>query len=53
MVDCSRSSVLRVDTVFNIIRQSALYGLNTLQLYTEDTYQIKDEPFFGYGRGKL
>jgi hypothetical protein len=52
MVDCSRGAVLKVDTVCYLLRQCALYGLNTMQLYTEDTYKINDEPFFGYGRGE-
>jgi hypothetical protein len=30
----------------------ALMGLNMLQLYTEDTYEIENEPFFGCLRGK-
>ena len=27
-------------------------GYNQLYLYTEDTYEIKDEPYFGYMRGR-
>jgi hypothetical protein len=30
----------------------ALMGLNMLQLYTEDTYEVEGEPLFGYLRGK-
>ncbi|KNZ55090.1 hypothetical protein VP01_276g10 [Puccinia sorghi] len=51
MVDCSRNGVLRVIRVKQLCRFIALMGLNVLQLYTEDTYQIKGEPFFGYFRG--
>lgn len=51
MIDCSRGAVLTLDAVFFIIRTCALAGLNTLQLYTEDTYNINSEPFFGYLRG--
>ncbi|KAJ3200994.1 hypothetical protein HK099_002407 [Clydaea vesicula] len=29
----------------------ALLGMNSFQLYTEDTYEIEGEPFFGYFRG--
>ncbi|KAJ3087438.1 hypothetical protein HK102_011102 [Quaeritorhiza haematococci] len=34
-----------------LLRYCALLGLNTFQLYTEDTYEISGEPFFGYMRG--
>ncbi|KAI8807924.1 glycoside hydrolase superfamily [Cladochytrium replicatum] len=51
MIDCSRSAVLTVDGAFYLLRNCALMGLNTFQLYTEDTYQINGEPFFGYLRG--
>ncbi|PLW54142.1 hypothetical protein PCANC_06453 [Puccinia coronata f. sp. avenae] len=51
MVDCSRNAVLKVRRVKELCRYIALMGLNVLQLYTEDTYQIKGEPFFGYFRG--
>ena len=26
-------------------------GINAVCLYTEDTYEVSGEPFFGYGRG--
>ncbi|KAJ3050301.1 hypothetical protein HK097_008741 [Rhizophlyctis rosea] len=51
MMDCSRGAVLSFDSVLFIIRACALMGMNTFQLYTEDTYEVKDEPFFGYLRG--
>lgn len=28
-------------------------GLNMLQLYTEDTFEVEGEPLFGYLRGKF
>ncbi len=34
-----------------LLRTLALLGYNMLQLYTEDTYEIDGEPFFGYMRG--
>jgi hexosaminidase len=52
MLDCSRGAVLTVNTVKEIIRQHALMGLNTIMLYTEDTYEIDSEPYFGYMRGR-
>ncbi|CAO3685673.1 unnamed protein product [Umbelopsis vinacea] len=52
MIDCSRNGVLKPDAVYFILRNMALMGLNMLQLYTEDTYEIENEPFFGYLRGR-
>ena len=52
MLDSSRNAVLRPETVKYILRKTALMGLNTAMLYTEDTYEIPDEPYFGYLRGR-
>ena len=52
MVDCSRNGVLNMASVKRFIRLSALMGMNTIQLYTEDTYEIEDEPYFGHLRGR-
>ena len=52
MLDCSRNAVASLDTVRDIIRQIALMGHNTLMLYTEDTYEVEGEPYFGYLRGR-
>lgn len=52
MVDCSRNAVPSVVTVKKLIRYMALMGMNTLMLYTEDTYEIPEEPYFGYMRGR-
>lgn len=51
MIDCSRNGVLRVKTVKFLLKKLAMMGYNMLQLYTEDTYKIDGEPFFGYLRG--
>ncbi|GAA96920.1 glycoside hydrolase family 20 protein [Mixia osmundae IAM 14324] len=51
MIDCSRNGVLLPAALEDLLRQYALLGINMVQLYTEDTYQIEDEPFFGYFRG--
>ncbi|KAK4050267.1 hypothetical protein OIV83_003588 [Microbotryomycetes sp. JL201] len=51
MIDCSRNGVLLPSSVKFLLRQIALMGCNVLQLYCEDTYEIKGEPFFGYFRG--
>ncbi len=52
MFDMSRNAVFRVGSIQKMLRQMALMGLTTLMLYTEDTYEIQDEPFFGYLRGR-
>ena len=52
MVDCSRNGVLKTETVKALMRRCALMGLNTFILYTEDTYEVPGEPFFGYLRGR-
>ncbi|KAE8264166.1 hypothetical protein A4X09_0g7041 [Tilletia walkeri] len=51
MIDCSRNGVLNVASTKFLLRILALLGYNMLQLYTEDTYKIPNEPFFGYLRG--
>ncbi|KAI9003251.1 glycoside hydrolase superfamily [Gaertneriomyces semiglobifer] len=51
MTDNSRSATLTTEAVLFLLRTCALLGLNTFQLYTEDTYEIPNEPFFGYLRG--
>lgn len=52
MLDCSRNAVMTVNSVKRYIRLLAAIGYDVLMLYTEDTYEIKSEPFFGYMRGK-
>ena len=52
MIDCSRNAVKNVETVKKLIRNLAMIGYTSLMLYTEDTYEVDDEPMFGYLRGK-
>ncbi|MGO4107678.1 beta-N-acetylhexosaminidase [Paenibacillus sp. YAF4_2] len=52
MIDCSRNAVLHMDAFKNIIRRLALMGYTTVQLYTEDTYEMDAYPYFGYMRGR-
>ncbi len=51
-VDCSRSAVLSVEGAKSIIRYLAVMGYHALQLYTEDTYEVKEYPYLGYMRGR-
>ena len=52
MIDCSRNAVMKVAEVKRFIDILAKMGYNTLELYTEDTYEIEGEPYFGYMRGR-
>ena len=51
MIDCSRNGVMKPIVVKKFIDYLALMGYNTLELYTEDTFKISDEKYFGYLRG--
>lgn len=51
MLDCSRNGVLKTSTVKRFIELISAIGYNTLQLYTEDTYEVEGQPYFGYKRG--
>lgn len=52
MLDCSRNSVLNVETIKKYIRIQAALGMNTMMLYTEDTYEVPEYPYFGAFRGR-
>ena len=52
MVDNSRNAVLTLESVKLLLGYMAAFGYNQLQLYLEDTYEIENEPYFGYGRGR-
>lgn len=52
MVDCSRNAVLKPEKVKELIRYMAKVGMNMLMLYTEDTYEVEGQPYFGYMRGR-
>ena len=52
MLDCSRGAVLKVPTVKKLIDALQKMGYNALELYTEDTFEVEGEPYFGYLRGR-
>ncbi len=52
MIDCSRNAVKSVEHVKEIVDNLALMGYNQIQLYTEDTYEVEGEPYWGYMRGR-
>ena len=52
MADCSRNAVLNLTSAKKMIEVLALMGYSTFELYMEDTYEIADQPYFGYFRGR-
>ena len=51
MIDCSNHAVKSVEELKRFISNLAKMGYNTVELYTEETYRIPSEPYFGYLRG--
>jgi hypothetical protein len=52
MLDCSRNAVMTPEHVKRWLRRLALLGYNRAMLYTENTYELPGEPYFGYRRGR-
>ena len=52
MLDQSRNAVLKPEQAERFVRYLALSGFNALMLYTEDTYEIDGEDYFGFMRSK-
>ena len=52
MIDMSRNSVMSMEGLKRLIPLLEKMGYNMLMLYTEDTYEVDGEPYFGYMRGK-
>jgi hexosaminidase len=52
MLDCSRNAVMKVEHFKGWLRKMALLGFNVAMLYTEDTYELPGEPYFGFQRGR-
>ena len=52
MLDCSRNAVLKQSQVKKLADYMAAMGLDTLMLYTEDTYEVSEYPYFGHMRGR-
>ncbi len=51
MFDMSQgNAAFNQKTMENVLRKMALMGLNTLMLYCEDNYEVKEQPYFGYMR---
>ncbi len=52
MPDLSRNAVMDIPTLKRFAKTISEMGYNTLLLYTEDTYEIPEEPYFGHHRGR-
>lgn len=52
MIDNSRNAVMKPQAVRRLIDLMAKMGYNTLMLYTEDTYAVQNQPYFGHLRGR-
>lgn len=50
-LDCSRNAVFTPAEIKSLLCRLALMGINTVVPYTEDTYVVPGEPFWGYLRG--
>ncbi len=51
MIDCSRNAVMKLSKLKETILKLACLGINRCLLYTEDTFEMEDYPYFGYLRG--
>ncbi len=52
MIDCSRNAVMNVKSIRHFVDILAKMGYDALMLYTEDTYEVDGQPFFGHQRGR-
>lgn len=52
LLDCSRNAVMSVSSVKKMIDYLSAMGYQSVQLYTEDTFELNGEPYFGYMRGR-
>ena len=52
MIDFSRNGVMTLPSLKKFLTVIRKMGYNTLFLYMEDTYEIPDEPYFGYMRSR-
>ena len=52
MLDVSRNAVMTVETMKWYLPLLKKMGYNCVFLYSEDTYAVEGEPYFGYMRGR-
>lgn len=53
MVDNSRNGVMNMTMAKDLVVTLALFGYTELLLYTEDTYEVQNQPYFGHLRGRF
>ena len=52
MIDMSRNAVMSLPGLKRFMTLLKKMGYNCVMLYTEDTYEVDGEPYFGYMRGR-
>lgn len=52
MLDCSRNAVMTLEHLKSYATLIRTMGYNTMMLYTEDTYELEGNPYFGHFRGR-
>ena len=52
MIDMSRNAVMNLNALKRFLTLLKKMGYNCAMLYTEDTYEVDGEPYFGYMRGR-
>lgn len=52
MIDMSRNAVMSIDGLKRFLPILRKMGYNAVMLYTEDTFEVDNEPYFGYMRGR-
>lgn len=52
MIDMSRNAVMSMAGLKRFLPLLKKMGYNCVMLYTEDTYEVDGEPYFGYMRGR-
>ena len=52
MIDMSRNAVMSIEGLKRFLSLLRKMGYNCVMLYTEDTYEVDGEPYFGYMRGR-
>lgn len=53
MNDYSRNGVMNMDAMKRTLRYLALMGYDSIMLYTEETYEVPEYPYFGHMRGRF
>lgn len=52
MYDLSHGALVNMDTLKYTIRKMAVMGLNMFMMYSEESYEVPEYPYFGYLRGR-